>query len=155
MNKKMKASVTVFALIMLGMVIGMFLMGYTSMMFQFLGSDIFEGDEDGTGIESLTVDDLYRNIIDTLTSPAGLMILGVGGVFALISGLAMVGYAGGTILSFVLPVMLLFVFANIFFFPLFDYAIAEGLPSMISIILTVVFNFLLMLTVVTFATGRD
>jgi len=149
----LKGSVTVFVLIMLGMVIGMYLFGYVPMMVQFLGEEVMQGDT--SAIMSLSVDAIFENIKDTLFSSFGLQTLGVAVGFGLLTGLAGLGYASARILSILLPSLLLFAFSNIFFFPIVSFADAEGLPFPLNTILLVVYNVLLMLTVLSFITGRD
>lgn len=150
---KMKGSVTVFVLIMLGLVIGMYLMGYSPLMLQFLGKDVLQGED--ASIEEITANDIFINIKDTLFSSFGLLTLGTALGFGLLTGLAGIGYASGSILSILLPTLLLFAFSNLFFFPIVSFADAEGLPFPLNLILLIIYNILLMLTILTFITGRD
>lgn len=150
----MKGSVTVFVLIMLGLVIGMFLFGYVPMVVQFIGVDVLQG-ETGATIQEITTDQIFNNIKDTLFSSFGLITLSTAIGFGLLTGLAGVGYASQSILSILLPALLLFAFSNIFFFPIVSYVDAEGMPYPLNFIMLIIYNVLLMLTVLTFITGRD
>lgn len=153
-----KGSVTVMVFIMLGLVIGMYLLGFSSPMFRLVAEEVFVTDDEGTQKinEDIDIGNMLTGIKDSLMSTAGLMFFGFSIGMAFLTALAPgMGYASGSILSVMIPAFLLFLFANIFFFPVTSAPAREGLPFELSMILTVIFNALLLLTVLTFITGRE
>jgi hypothetical protein len=157
-SKQVKGSVTVLVFIMLGLVIGMYLMGYSSPMLTFVQEDVYRTDNSGeyTINQEFNISVLINRIYNSLTSEAGLAIFGISIGMAILVALAPgLGYASGSILSVLIPAFLLFLFANIFFFPVIGEPERQGLPSELSWILVAVFNVLLLLTVLTFITGRE
>jgi len=157
-NRTKKASVTVYVIIMLGLIIGMFLMGYHSPMSEFVANDIFTTDNEGNQKinDSLNMSIVFDKIVHMLTSPEGLTMLGITIGFAILATFAPgIGYASGSILSVLIPAFLLFLFANIFFFPVISEPGREGLPEPLSLLLTIVFNVLLLLAIMQFITGRE
>lgn len=160
--KGLKGSVTVFVMILVGMIIGMFLMGYTPVATRFIETDVFgqgnaEGGDEAVPITNLNASKIFDNIKNTLLSPFGMAVLGFALLFGTLSGLAgsSIGYASGSILAFMLPALLLFMIANLFFFPVVDEATAQGLPPPMNLLLMIVYNTLLLLTILTFISGRD
>lgn len=157
-RKAKKASITVYVLIMLGLIIGMFLMGFHSPMTDFVANDVFSTDDSGqyTINESLNMTVVFSKIATMLTSQQGLAMLGLSLGFAfftiIVPGL---GYAGGSILSVLIPAFLLFLFANIFFFPVISEPGRHGFPEPLSFILSILFNVLLLLAILQFVSGRE
>lgn len=151
-----RGSVTVFIMILVGLVLGMYLMGYTSVAGNFIGTSLF-GHGDSSTIQTLDANTIFDNIIGAVTSPFGLSVLGVSFIFGILSGIGgtSIGYASGSILAFVLPALLLFMVANLFFFPVVDTASGLGLPQPLNILLMIVYNVLLLLTILTFVSGRE
>lgn len=157
-RKTMKASVTVYVIIMLGLIIGMFLMGYHSPMTDFVANDVFTTDESGqyTIDESLNMSIVFDKLVSLLTSAEGLTMLGISVGFAFLAMLSPgLGYASGSILSVLIPAFLLFFFSNIFFFPVLSEPGRHGLPEPLSLLLTIVFNVLLLLAILQFISGRE
>jgi len=151
---KLKGSVTVFAMILLGLIIGMYLFGFTSPLFQYANTEIL-GQEGGLSESEYTAGDLLKHITDTMFSGTGFAIMGISIVGAVVTGLAGVGYIGQSILNISIPAFLLTMIANIMFFPVMSTSEAEGLPTEISLLLFIVFNVLLILTMISFIMGRD
>jgi len=151
-----KGSVTVFIMILVGFIIGMYLMGYTPVASRFIGTDPFGQDGDGS-IQNLDANTIFNNIKGTLLSPFGISVLGFALLFGSLSALggSSIGYASGSILAFMLPALLLFMVANLFFFPVVDEASAMGLPNPLNFLLMIVYNVLLLLTILTFVSGRE
>jgi hypothetical protein len=157
MKKGFKGSVTVFLMILVGLIIGMYLFGYSSIAMSFIGTNIFSTDKSGNINENMDAGTILNNIKDTLLSPFGISVLGMSSFFGVLSGIGGggIGYASGSILAFMLPAFLLFMIANIFFFPIVSEATQEGLPEPINILLMLVYNVLLLLTILTWVGGRD
>ena len=151
---KLKGSVTVFAMILLGLIIGMYLFGFTSPLLQYADTEIL-GEEGGLGESEYTAGDLLNHIKDTIFSDTGFAIMGISVVGAVVTGLAGVGYIGQSILNITIPAFILSLVANIMFFPVMGTTEAEGLPTEISGLLFIVFNVLLILTMISFIMGRD
>jgi len=143
----LKASVTVFVLILLGLIIGLFLFGYSSIATSFLYS------EDLTTVSAETIMD---SIWGALTSEGGVVILGLTLTFAVLTVFGSGGYIAGNIVPFAILTILVFLFANIFFFPVIsEPEIANAIPDIISVLLSAVLNVLLLLAVIGFIGGRD
>ena len=151
---KIKGSVTVFAMILLGLIIGMYLFGFTSPLFQYANNEIL-GESGGLSEGEYNAGDLLNHITDTMFSETGFAIMGISIAGAVVTGLAGVGYIGQSILSITIPAFILSMVANIMFFPVMSTTEAEGLPTEISILLFIVFNVLLILTMISFIMGRD
>jgi hypothetical protein len=154
-ERTLKASVTVFVLIMLGFVIGMYIVGFTSPAVNLVQNTVL-GSEDGVD-SSINVGAFIDGIGRAIMSPVALGIGAVAIICGLIAGFAGQG-AGATMattLTYFIPVLILFAVANVFFFPVIPEASAQGLPRDLSFILTIFFNVFLMLTVISFVTGRD
>ena len=155
--KAWQGSVTVFVMIIVGLTVGMYLMGYESIMVNIMR------DKEGTlDVGSVDINTLRDRFIDAMTSPMGISALGLGALFAVLAGIGLGGmqYIAGTILGYAIPIFLLFLIANIFAFPILtESSVQEGLPDIgavsLSLLLTLVFNVLLMLAILSFATGRD
>lgn len=147
----LKGSVTVFVLIMLGLVIGLYLFGYRP-----IGIALF----DDTDITTITATEILTRLKDIITSPLGLTTLGITLSFTLITravgGAGTAGYIVGSLLPYLIVTMIVFAFANIFFFPVIGQEEMElHTPTTIYLLLTVIFNTLLLLTIVSFVSGRD
>lgn len=163
---KLKGSVTVFVLLILGLIIGMYLVGFTPPIYDFIATDVISQDIDDDGNfsgnysvnESFTGESFLNAIAGAIFSPLGLAFLGIAVGYALLTGLISGGASGAvsaSILTYMIPAFIIFLVANIFFFPILPYAQAEGLPSEISLMMMVIFNTLLLLAIVSFITGRD
>lgn len=152
-----QGSVTVFVMLIIGLVVGMYLMGYDSVMTRMMK------DKEGTlDVGTVNVNTLRERFLDAMTSPMGLTAIGVSAIFGLLAAVGAGGmqYIAGTILGYAIPLILLFLIANIFAFPILsESSIKEGLPDVgaisLSVVLTLVFNVLLLLAVLSFVTGRD
>jgi len=136
---------------MLGLIIGMYLFGYTSPMGNFIGqqTNLTGGGSIDTSISGEAV---LNNLKDAILSPFGLTTIAMIAGFGLLGGLGGAGYASGSILTFALPILILFGVANIFFFPVVTYT--EITFSPVSLLLSVVFNTLLLLTIIEYVSGR-
>lgn len=163
MKKYFKGSVTVFVLIMMGMIIGLYLFGVTSPFISAF-TNTAEGEasllDDPSNPKASAGDFLNmigRAIISAFTENTEVFLAMFG--FGLLAGFTGGSYAGGSILRFLIPVMLLFVVINIFIFPVVPAIEGEVTHteafSPIIILLTVIFNALLFLTIFSFVSGED
>lgn len=155
---KLKGSVTVFAMILLGLIIGMYLFGFTSPIVQYVSTEVLGENQDVDALEDVkpySAGDLLRDIKDSVFSEIGLAFMGLSLAGAFLTGLAGAGYIGQSILSITIPVFILNMVANIMFFPVMYTTGAEGLPFEVNALLIVVFNVLLILTTISFVMGRD
>ena len=155
---KLKGSVTVFAMILLGLIIGMYLFGFTSPIVQYVSTEVLGENQDVDALEDVkpySAGDLLKDIRESIFSEIGLAFMGLSLAGALITGFAGAGYIGQSILSIALPVFILNMIANIMFFPVMYTTEAEGLPFEVNALLIVVFNVLLILTTISFVMGRD
>ena len=154
----MKASVTVYVLLMLGLIIGMYLMGYHSPMTAFVANDVFTTDDSGeyTINEELNMTVVFDKLVNILTSEDGLAMLGISvGMAFLVVLIPGLGQAVGSIFSVLIPAFLLFFFSNIFFFPVISEPGRHGLPEPLSLLLSIIFNVLLLLAILSFISGRE
>lgn len=150
--KKTKGSVTVFALIVLGLTIGMYLFGYTSILIDhFMTEEEYYNNTDAGGF----INKIFNTIIEGLTSKIGLSTLALIVGFGFLSGIAGSGYVSGSILAFLIPCIILFGVANVFFFPVLSHIEGHMVYQPVNILLQVVLNVFLMLTVIEFVSGRD
>jgi len=155
---KLKGSVTVFALILLGLIIGMYLFGFVSPIVQYVSTEVLGENEDVEALEDVepySAGDLLEDIRQSVFSDIGLAFMGLSLAGAIITGFAGAGYIGQSILSIAIPVFILNMVANIMFFPVMTTTEAEGLPFEVNILLVIVFNTLLILTTISFVMGRD
>lgn len=148
-------NLTVFVMILVGFVIGFYLMGYTSPALNFFqktvsGNTIITGD--------FNVNDFLNGIKDAILSPFGLGVIGIAVLFSLVSAFAAGGTGIAGFLGFLIPILIIFAVANVFFFPILSEMEAEGgLSSLnpVDLILAAVLNVFLMLTIVEFISGRQ
>ena len=148
-NIRFKGDVSVYILVMLGMAIGMYLMGFTNVI---IGGIDTSGQLDAGEL----FDDMSQGIISAFTELEILLpMLG----FGLLSGIAGKNYAGGTILSYLIPILILFVVVNIFAFPIVSTVKAQSTatPSMniVTALLSVIFNAMLFLAILEYSSGRQ
>lgn len=164
MSKKrkqlLKGSVNVFMFVMLGMIIGMYLMGFTSPIISYINTNILNqsqgsaGDSGVSDTEQVNAGNIIGMIFSKMLSTEGLAFLGASFAGVAIISLFGGGEIGASMLSFAIPCYILFAVANVVFFPVVGYNIASDAPEL-DIFLTLIFNGLLILTVITFITGRD
>jgi len=154
-------SITVYALLVFGIVMGLYMMGYESIyadQYATQQDDIsFEGNETnysynttegGTDKQFNIARSLINAIIESMKDPKILFpLLGVG----LVSFVT----AGGTryALTFIIPAIILLAILNIFVLPM-SFIYEEGIPEMLQIFVAGFLNLVLMLTVVEFISGR-
>jgi len=157
MMNYLKGSVTVFVLLMLGMVIGLYLMGFQSAFLKELPSDFSDDtkvpDETAKGF----LDEISGAIVSAFTKHLDIILPMLG--FGFLAGLTGGSYAGGSIIQYLILVMFVFIVINIFFFPVVpSMSTALDNPSAfepLTLILSVIFNALLFLTIFTFVSGED
>lgn len=140
---KLKGAIAATALILLGFIIALWLFGFSSPAIAILGQSMSAGD---------IFNSFAGNMIATFTEHLDITITMIG--IGFLAGLAGGSYAGGSLFTFLIPVMLLFVVMNIFVFPISDIS-AGGIFTPVSTLLAVVLNVFLMLAVLEFASGRD
>jgi len=139
--------VDVYVMIMVGLAIGMYFVGYTSPLLAWASGE--------NGLEDISLSTLLDNMKNAILSPLGIATLGIIGGFAI---LPMIGggasYSTGSILAFFIPVLLIYAIANFLFFPIVPYAQAEIGFQPLSLLVTVIFNLMLTLTILEFVSGR-
>lgn len=164
MMKKVKGSVTVFAMILLGLMIGMYLFGFSSPIISYVSTEVLDQNSGGEEVTAENLDEqvvpysagkLLEDIRDQIFSEIGLAFMGLSLAGALITGFAGAGYIGQSILNIAIPVFILNMICNIMFYPVANTSGAEGLPPEINILLVIVFNVLMILTTISFVMGRD
>jgi len=90
-------------------------------------------------------DFIINQLLGIFTDPVFLASMGVAGVSAFLLG-------GGYVVTYVFPILVLLVLANIFVFPI-SYIWQATLPTEIQTLVTAWFNFLLILGAVEFVRG--
>jgi len=141
----MKADV--YIMTMLGLAIGLYLFGFTSP----LADSIFAGD--------FSLDKIIDSFKTAIFSPLGLRTLGFILGFAFLPAIKLgggsgTGFAVGSILSFYIPLVLIYTLLNYVVFPIVPVISQNVTFDPISLFLTVVFNAMLTLTILEFVGGR-
>lgn len=146
-------SITLFVMIMLGLIIGLYLFGYQSPAGSFFSSTI-----GGQNINSTEFDisSFMGSVQDSILSPMGLALVGfsiVGIVLSAIGG--GMGSTASSFLAYLIPLTILFFVANLFFFPVMSSV--SDVPGLdpISLLLSTILNVLMILAVIEFVTGRN
>jgi len=157
---KLKGSITVFVLILLGFIIGLYLMGFSSpFISQFMDESGDELSEDYDTSASNIVKEIFESIAKMFSKDSiGTLGLIVG--FSLLTGFIPVAGGGmsytiGSLVRYLVPALLLYTIVNLFFFPVVPHAEAQGLDWRISMLLSVILNALMFLTIFEFITGKD
>lgn len=158
MYKKLDGSVTVFVMIMLGLIIGLYLVGYSSPILSLAGKVI--GGTSGSVGGSLDANDILSEIGQVLMSPLTLVWVTLSFIGSIVgrffnAGSTSQGFVQGTILSYMIPVLIIGFVANIFFFPVIPTASANGMPTDISFLLTIILNVFMLLAIISWVSGRD
>jgi hypothetical protein len=158
MKKKfLLGSLTVFVMILVGFILGFYLMGFKSPAI-----DFFQKTVSGNSVTSsdFNVVGFLNSIKNAILTPFGLGVTGVVVLFSLAT--AFTGGGAGTVgvvgfLGWLVPILIIFSVANIFFFPIVSAMGAEGVASLnpVNMILACVLNIFLMLTIVEFISGRN
>lgn len=155
LRKHMKGSISVFVFIMIGLVIGMYLFGFASPMVAYFGEKVLS-DESGMN-QGISIEDFLGDIVEAVKTPFGYGSLAIMAGIGLLTVFSGVGYASQTIFSFLIPVFFLFLIANVFFFPIVPFVESQGFSDLnpVGLIMTLVFNVMLMLSVIEFVSGRN
>lgn len=148
---KLAGSVTVYVLILVGMMIGFYLFGYTSIMMNAVDSGLAQDETDGGQQPEVNADALIGNIVKSIADNWALFGIAIGGalLISLLTG-------GATIASFLavfFPVFILLYVSNLFFFPIVTDVTKFDLGP-VGLLLAFVFNTLMVLTIVEFISGR-
>jgi len=162
MKKKilLAGSITVFVLLMLGMILGLYLMGFKSAFLNELETEELDllNDENQQPAEQTKslLDSITGAVISAFTEHLDILLPMLG--FGLLAGFTGGSYAGGSIIKYIIMIMLVFVVINIFFFPVIP-SVAKGIEhsgfNPLITILSIIFNAMLFLTVFTFVSGED
>lgn len=173
-NKYLRGGITAYVMIMFGLIVIMYLFGFTSAWNAYASSDYNrEIGNTGQTIEDPTLFDtdfsigemmvqgimtLFTTITEGITQNP---LLGIVGTIIAGAGAILILRAGGAYaLGFIIPIVLITLFANIFIFPIehitnetTSLSVAGGVP--VSIILIAFFNLFLFLTIIEFVRGSD
>ena len=158
----LSGSVTVYVLLLLGIIIGMYLFGNTSPFMSFISEkmsnqNITEPFESGNIIDMLItgIGKAFNSLVEYAGSHPWQTAL-IGGFAAITGGVLSVGYGVAGVVSFFVPAFLLVIFANVFFFPISSYTGGSGgLPFPLNLLLTVILNVLMLLSILEFVRGGD
>jgi len=141
--------VDVYVMIMIGLAIGMYLVGYTSPLLNWATNY----EEIGEGTHAVT--NLLDSMKSYILSPLGIATLAIMGGFAIIPAIGGgASYSTGSILAFYIPVLLIYAIANFLFFPIVPDIQAQLGFQPLSLLVTVIFNLMLTLTILEFVSGR-
>ena len=157
MKKKMNGSVTVLVMMLFGMIVGMLLFGWVTPAVQWLSFDnaFDENGEFHYDRWNVSAGDVLNEMREYMMTPLGAGTIVASLVVGLFTGLSGTGQMGATVLNYLIPAIIISIVANLFFFPVIDFANGEGLPFPLNFILLGVYNLLLYLTLIQFVTGRD
>lgn len=173
-KKHYQGGLTTYVMMMFGLIVVLYLFGFTSAWNSYAsdGREIGVGD-DATTIgdpqffdSNFRIGDMMVNGIMTLFSTVGeglsenpLLAL-VGGIFITAGAFLVLRSGGAYALGFIIPIVLITIFANIFIFPIepittetTSLSIASGIP--ISLILVAFFNVFLFLSIIEFVRGTS
>jgi len=151
-----EGSVTIFVLILLGMTIGLYLFGFVSPFWDSANSLLSSGSSPSDSVGTF-LNLISDSIVSAFTEHLEIILPMT--AFGLLAGFTGGSYAGGSILRFLIPVMLLFVVVNIFFFPVIptiasEAVHTEGFNYLITI-LSVILNAFMFLAIFSFVSGED
>lgn len=173
-KKHYQGGITSYVIIMFGLIVVMYLFGFTSAWNAYASEDMNR--EIGTGDDATTIED--PNMFDSDFSIGDMMVQGIMTLFTTIvegvtenpllgiigtviagAGAILILRAGGAYaLGFIIPIVIITLFANIFIFPIepittetTSMSIASGIP--ISILLVAFFNIFLFLSIIEFVRG--
>jgi len=153
MIKKFKGEIAVYVLLMLGMAIGLYLMGFSSVAFASFTD--YEND-DG----SIDVGQVFTKIAEEIAAALTEFAI-VGPIIGFTFLTSIIGggnYSTGTILSYIIPILIVYVVVNLLFFPVVPIITSEshGTPVMgeVTLLLSLVFNTMLFLAILEYSSGR-
>lgn len=154
MNYRFKGDIAVYVLIMLGMAIGLYLMGFSSVAF--VTFDEFASDSGAINVYRV-FEEVAKSIVSVFTDVETALPMGAFAFLTILIGSG--NYSTGTILSFVIPVMIIYGLANFLFFPVVPIIEAEAhaTPQMntITLLLSIIFNVMLFLAILEYSSGRQ
>jgi hypothetical protein len=155
-KREYRGSVSVFVLILVGMSIGLYLMGFTSAFINELSTEFSEEKDPSDSVPDF-LDAIGGAIFSAFTENLSVTSAMLG--FGLLAGFTGGAYAGGSILRYLIPIMLLFVVVNIFLFPVIPtiqggVTHTEGFDPIIAI-LTVILNTMMFLSIFEFISGEE
>lgn len=164
LNKKAKAGLTAYIMIMFGLIVMLYLFGFQSAWSEYQKVDISE-DANSKGVTDPNAVDknigtlMIDNIKALFTNEKGeadLLTIVIGSVITL-AGMYLASKVGGQYaFAYIIPIVLLIIFANIFIFPISNSTyehlkIAGGIG--LDLILVAFFNIFLILGIVEFVRG--
>lgn len=161
MKKRYKALVSAFVMIMFGLIAICYLMEFTNAWTSYTGREVGSGDETiseegaiGTGIGDMMINGIKALFTSSSENP----ILAIIGTVIIGAGALLIGKAGGAqAFAYIIPIVFITIFANIFIFPIApisgELGSVAGTVS-IDIILVSFFNLFLFLAIIDFITGR-
>lgn len=132
-------AVRTYLMLMLGVSIVMYFMGYTSPFVELMGQ---------VGTESVSWNLVINGIFAIFTNPTFLATIGI----ASISSLLFLGGSSQSVL-FIIPIIILIAFADFFVLPT-SFLLQAGVPEAFKFIANTFLNMSLMLTIIEFVTGR-
>lgn len=155
-KKYLVAGVTAYVMIMFGMIMVMYLMGFTNPWIAYTTSGTIEAGGDSSSIADpqhpvgqgvlVMMMSSVNNVIKLVADNPEWGILGA--VFGILGTIAMVKLGGQYILAYIVPIVLLALFANVFIFPTAQIATEPIFPF--DVFLIGFFNLFLLLSVVEF-----
>jgi hypothetical protein len=152
-----KGAISVFVLLMLGLVIALYMFGFKSAFLTELSNEFRESDSNP--LESVTsfLNILSGSIISAFTEHLDITLPMLG--FGFLAGATGGSYASGSVFRFLVPVLILFAIVNIFIFPVIP-AIETEIASTsefspLVAILSVILNCFMFLTILEFVTERS
>jgi hypothetical protein len=149
---KFRADISIFILLMLGMIIGLYLFGFQSAFQVSLSNTLSNRGEDPLGSVESFLGTLSTAImgafVDNISVTLPLLIFGS------LAGIGGSSYASGSIYRFLFPIIILFAVINIFIFPVVPAFSAHVQSNTewdpLVLILSVILNCMLFLTVIEF-----
>lgn len=153
--KKYKGTLVVFAFLLFGIILALYLAGYQSPFLSFVTTRL---QEEGANFSFQDVGEIFNGFINAIVqsftdNPVGFGIVGI-----IIGGIAIASLiSGGYGAIFIISLFLIMIFANIFILPIsfiFEEA-SWGNAEVLKMILATFLNLLLIMSIITFSTGRE
>jgi len=146
---KYKGQLTIFAFLLFGIIVALYLGGYKSPFIEFVSNDLMSMDD-----PSQIVNVFVGRLADIFTNPASFAIVGIVLAGVIISTI-ITGGGSGTL--FIISLFIIMIFANIFLLPIsFIFQEASwGNADVLKLILALFLNLLLIMSIISFTRSGE
>ena len=144
-----KGQLTIFAFLLFGIIVALYLGGYKSPFLEFVSNDLV-GMKDPSQVFNV----FMEKLVDIFTNPASFLVVGVLLAGVIISALVT---GGGSATLFIISLFIVMIFANIFIMPIsfiFEEA-TWGNAEILKTILVVFLNLLMIMSIISFTRSGE